>query len=196
MGGEIVDIANNVRTSGAYVLYNGLFLFQVGPTKDGKKLGVVRLGGHRENSETAIETAKREVFEEASVNINLINSKATFYLKEWDEVPNKVQVKDNIAPVLIKGSEDSSFTVMYLSNTDTEPKPESETQGLLLLSPKDVHLICNKQLTLTEYQKLNGLSIIKNEINRDLILKPFPQLIFLSKLLTEESELINTYLRN
>lgn len=55
-------IPNNARTSGAYVLYNGLFIFQVGPTKEGDKLGVVRLGGHREGNETALETAKREVF--------------------------------------------------------------------------------------------------------------------------------------
>jgi len=29
---------NNARTSGAYVLYKGLFIFQVGPTKDGDSL--------------------------------------------------------------------------------------------------------------------------------------------------------------
>lgn len=44
-------VLGNVRTSWAYVLYNGFFVFQVGPTKNGDKLGVVRLGGHRENEE-------------------------------------------------------------------------------------------------------------------------------------------------
>ncbi len=33
-------VMEDVRTSGAYVLYNGLFVFQVGPTKNGDKLGV------------------------------------------------------------------------------------------------------------------------------------------------------------
>lgn len=44
-------VLGNVRTSWAYVLYNGFFVFQVGPTKNGDKLGVVRLGRHRENEE-------------------------------------------------------------------------------------------------------------------------------------------------
>ncbi|WP_372708536.1 hypothetical protein [Bacillus sp. CDB3] len=63
----MIDINRNVRTSGAYVLYNNLFIFQVGPTSKGDTLGVVRLGGHKEYDETAIETAKREVKEEAAM---------------------------------------------------------------------------------------------------------------------------------
>lgn len=189
-------ITNNVRTSGAYVLYHGMFLFQVGPTKVGNKLGVVRLGGHRENTETALETAKREVLEEASVIISPYNSSVTFYLREWGEEPSKIEVNDKVAPILIKGSKETSYTVMYLSYTETKPKPTSETQGLLMLSPKDVHLICNNNLTLNDYLNRNGLAILKSDINRDLILDPFPQLLFLSKLLKEEEELMNRFLRN
>lgn len=34
----MLDINKNVRTSGAYVLYKNLFVFQVGPTKRGDRL--------------------------------------------------------------------------------------------------------------------------------------------------------------
>ncbi|SEP55705.1 NUDIX domain-containing protein [Piscibacillus halophilus] len=71
---------NNARTAGGYVLYHGLFVFQVGPIKEGDKLGVVRLGGHRESEEAALEAAQREVYEEASINMIPIHSPETFHL--------------------------------------------------------------------------------------------------------------------
>lgn len=193
-------IPNNARTSGAYVLYKGLFIFQVGPTKEGDKLGVVRLGGHREGNETALETAKREVFEEAQVEIAPINPNITFYLSEWNEEPTKVNINEPIVPILIKGNEESSYTIMYLSNTLTLPTPSSESKGLLLLSPENVRLICQNKISLSEYQNLDGVSILKTELDMNLILQPFPQLLFLSRLLNEETKLmehiINTSLFN
>ena len=193
-------IPNNARTSGAYVLYKGLFIFQVGPTKEGDKLGVVRLGGHREGNETALETAKREVFEEAQVEIAPINPNKTFYLSEWNEEPTKVNINEPIVPILIKGNEESSYTIMYLSNTLTLPTPSSESKGLLLLSPENVRLICQNKISLSDYHNLDGVSILKTELDMNLILQPFPQLLFLSQLLNEETKLmehfINTSLFN
>lgn len=193
-------IPNNARTSGAYVLYKGLFIFQVGPTKEGDKLGVVRLGGHREGNETALETAKREVFEEAQVEIAPINPNKTFYLSEWNEEPTKVNINEPIVPILIKGNEESSYTIMYLSNTLTLPSPSSESKGLLLLSPENVRLICQNKISLSDYHNLDGVSILKTELDMNLILQPFPQLLFLSRLLNEETKLmehiINTSLFN
>lgn len=58
--GVMMLLPKEIRTSGAYVLYKGSFVFQFGPTKKGDKLGVVRLGGHRENKEMALETAIRK----------------------------------------------------------------------------------------------------------------------------------------
>lgn len=193
-------IPNNARTSGAYVLYNGLFIFQVGPTKEGDKLRVVRLGGHREGNETALETAKREVFEEAQVEITPINPNITFYLSEWNEKPTKVNINEPIVPILVKGNEESSYTIMYLSNTLTLPTPSSESKGLLLLSPENVLLICQNKISLSDYHNLDGVSILKTELDMNLILQPFPQLLFLSRLLNEETKLmehiINTSLFN
>lgn len=186
-------IPNDIRTSGAYVLYKGLFVFQVGPTKEGDKLGVVRLGGHREDNETAWDTAQREVFEEAQVKISPFSSNTTFYLSEWNEEPTKVKINESIAPILIKGNEESLYTIMYLSDSSTLPTPSSESKGLLLLSPANVHLICRKKISLSDYQKLGGVSIIKSEIDTNLTLKPFPQLLFLSRLLNEETELMEHF---
>ncbi|SDN56166.1 hypothetical protein SAMN05518871_10611 [Psychrobacillus sp. OK028] len=186
-------IPKNVRTSGAYVLYKGLFVFQVGPTKEGDKLGVVRLGGHREGNETALDTAKREVFEEAQVEITTFNPNTTFYLSEWNEEPTKVYINEPVVPILIKGNEESSYTIMYLSNTLTLPVPSSESKGLLLLSPENVQLICQKKISLSDYQKLDGVSILKTEIDMNLILQPFPQLLFLSRLLNEETKLMERF---
>lgn len=187
-------MTSEISTAGAYVLYNGLFIFQVGPTKSGDKLGVVRLGGHREGNETALDTAKREVYEEAQVEINPFNPNTTYYLSEWNEEPTKVKVTESIAPILIKGNEESSYTLMYLSNTLTLPTPSSESKGLLLLSPEKVQLICQKKISLSDYQKLDGISTLKSEINTNLILQPFPQILFLSRLLNEETELMESFI--
>jgi ADP-ribose pyrophosphatase YjhB (NUDIX family) len=193
-------IPNDIRTSGAYVLYKGLFVFQVGPTREGDKLGVVRLGGHREGNETALETAKREVYEEAQVEITPFNPNATFNLSEWNQEPTKIRINEPTAPILIKGNQKSSYSVMYLFNTSTLPTPSSETKGLLLLPPEKVQLICQKKITLSDYQKRDGVSILKSEMDTNLILDPFPQLLFLSRLLNSEIELmerfINTSLLN
>lgn len=188
-------IHNNVRTSGAYVIYKGLFVFQVGPTKEGDKLGVVRLGGHREGNETALDTAKREVFEEAQIEIAPFNPNTTFYLSEWNDEPTKVNINEPVVPILIKGNEETSYSIMYLSNTSTLPTPSSESKGVLLLSPENVRVICRKKISLSDYQKLGGISILKTEIDVNLILQPFPQLLFLSRLLNDETKLMQRFIK-
>ncbi|MER2261888.1 MAG: NUDIX hydrolase, partial [Psychrobacillus sp.] len=92
-------------------------------------------------------------------------------------------------PILIIGNEQESLSIMYLSYSENEPNPSSETNGLLLLTPEDVHFICNNKITLNDFIKQNGKAILKGNINRDLFLTPFPQLIFLSKLLKEHQDL-------
>lgn len=184
-----ININQDVKTSGAYVLYRGLFIFQVGPTEEADKLGVVRLGGHKEFEETALETARREVFEEASMKITPINSSITYHMSEWGNNPSIIQLDEEVAPILVKGNEQESLSIMYLSYSENEPSPSSETNGLLLLTPEDIHLICNNKITLNDFIKHNGKAILKGNINRDLFLTPYPQLLFLSKLLKEHPDL-------
>ena len=97
-----INIHRNVKTSGAYVLYQGRFIFQVGPTKKGDRLGVVRLGGHKEFEETALETARREVLEEANMKITAVNAPITYHLNEWDSNASIIKLKEEIAPILVK----------------------------------------------------------------------------------------------
>lgn len=188
-------LLRDVRTSGAYVLFKGFFVFQVGPTKNGDKLGVVRLGGHSEEDESPLDTAIREALEEASIKINPINSPVTYFLDGWNEKANKILINDEVNPILIKGNKRESNTVMYIALAENEPKPSSESKGLLLLTQNNVELICSRPITLNEFLNQNGWAKIKENFNRDLVLEPFPQLLFLSQLLKQEPKYIEEIIK-
>ncbi|HDR6278104.1 MULTISPECIES: NUDIX hydrolase [Bacillus] len=189
----MIHIDKNVRTSGAYVMYKNLFVFQVGPTSKGDTLGVVRLGGHKEADETAVETAKREVEEEASIDITILNSPTTNYKENWNAQSKKLKVENEINPILIIDSPDESLSIMYIAYSKMLPKPSSETNGLLLLSLNDIELICTGKITLNDYINQGGVAILKEKMDKELILQPFPQLMFLSELLKEDPVLLQQF---
>ncbi|PGV52423.1 DNA mismatch repair protein MutT [Bacillus cereus] len=190
----MIDINRDVRTSGAYVLYNNLFIFQVGPTRKGDRLGVVRLGGHKENNETAVETAKREVKEEAAIDINILSSPSTYYKENWNAQSKKIKVENEVAPILIIDSPYETLSIMYIAHSENEPNPSSETNGLLLLSVSDIRLICRKEITLNDYIKQGGMAILKEKVDKELILQPFPQLLFLAELSKKDPVLLQQFL--
>ncbi|MEC2866730.1 DNA mismatch repair protein MutT [Bacillus thuringiensis serovar kyushuensis] len=190
----MIHIDKNVRTSGAYVMYKNLFVFQVGPTSKGDTLGVVRLGGHKEADETAVETAKREVREEATINITILSSPSTYYKENWNAQSKKIKVENEINPILIIDSPDESLSIMYVAYSKMLPKPSSETNGLLLFSLSDIRLICSKEITLKDYIKQGGIAILKEKMDIDLILQPYPQLMFLAELLKEDPVLFQQFL--
>lgn len=192
--GILIDINRDVRTSGAYVLYNNLFIFQVGPTRKGDTLGVVRLGGHKENNETAVETAKREVKEEAAIDITILSSPSTYYKENWNAQSKKIKVENEVAPILIIDSPYETLSIMYIAHSENEPNPSSETNGLLLLSVSDIRLICSKEITLNDYIKQGGMAILKEKMDKELILQPFPQLLFLAELLKKDPVLLQQFL--
>jgi hypothetical protein len=185
----------HVRTSGAYILYNGFFPFQVGPTRIGDKLGVVRLGGHREGNETASDTAFREVYEESRMKIRIFDSPITFFKKDWDGAARIITTRETVAPILIKGTDPEGSTAMYLAYSESEPVPSAETNGLLLLTPGDVKRICEQRMTLKEFINHGGSVLLKKEMNQELALKPFPQLLFLQELLEKEKSLMNRFMQ-
>lgn len=190
----MIDINRDVRTSGAYVLYNNLFIFQVGPTRKGDTLGVVRLGGHKDNNETAVETAKREVKEEAAIDITILSSPSTYYKENWNAQSKKIKVENEVAPILIIDSPYETLSIMYIAHSENEPNPSSETNGLLLLSVSDIRLICSKEITLNDYIKQGGMAILKEKVDKELILQPFPQLLFLAELLKKDPVLLQQFL--
>lgn len=190
----MIHINKNVRTSGAYVMYKKLFVFQVGPTSKGDTLGVVRLGGHKEDEETAVETAKREVREEVTIDITILSSPSTYYKQNWNAQSKKIKVENEIDPILIIDSPDETLSIMYMAYSENEPTPSSETNGLLLLSVSDIRLICSKEITLNDYIKQGGIAILKEKMDKELILQPFPQLLFLAELLKEDPVLLQHFL--
>ncbi|MEC1970051.1 NUDIX domain-containing protein [Bacillus cereus] len=190
----MIHIDKKVRTSGAYVLYNNLFVFQVGPTNKGDTLGVVRLGGHKEDGETAVETAKREVKEEASIDVTILNSPTTFYKENWNAQSKKIKIESEVNPLLIIDSQDETLSIMYVAYSRIPPKPSSETNGLLLLSLNDIELICTGKITLNDYINHDGVAILKEKMNKDLVLQPFPQLLFLAEILKEDPTLLYHFL--
>ncbi|QUG84217.1 NUDIX hydrolase [Bacillus nitratireducens] len=190
----MIDINRDVRTSGAYVLYNNLFIFQVGPTRKGDTLGVVRLGGHKENNESAVETAKREVKEEAAIDITILSSPSTYYKENWNAQSKKIKVENEVAPILIIDSSYETLSIMYMAHSENEPNPSSETNGLLLLSVSDIKLICSKEITLNDYIKQGGMAILKEKVDKEFILQPFPQLLFLAELLKKNPVLLQQFL--
>ncbi|PGW24624.1 DNA mismatch repair protein MutT [Bacillus cereus] len=189
----MIHIDKNVRTSGAYVMYKNLFVFQVGLTSKGDTLGVVRLGGHKEADETAVETTKREVKEEASIDITILNSPTTYYKESWNAQSKKLKVENEVNPILIIDSPDESLSIMYVAYSKMLPKPSSETNGLLLLSLNDIELICTGKITLNDYINQGGVAILKKKMDKELILQPFPQLMFLSELLKEDPVLLQQF---
>lgn len=183
-------------TSGVYVLYKGKFIFQVGPTSDGKKLGVSRLGGHREYGESPLETARREALEEAAIHIQPVSAPVSFRLSNWEDNPAKIQLNDEVAPILIKKGDDKKQTVMYLAYTDSPPAPSGETAGLLCLSPEDIQHICRNNVTLREFICDNGQVILEEDMDKDLVLTPFPQMKVLARLLQENEQWLRDFLNN
>ena len=190
----LIQIDKNVRTSGAYVIYKNLFVFQVGPTRKGDTLGVVRLGGHKEDKETSVETAKREVKEEAAIDITIFSSPSIYYKENWSAQAKKIKVENEINPILIIDSPDETLSIMYMAHSENEPTPSAETNGLLLLSVSDIRLVCSKEITLNEYIKQGGMAILKEKMDKELILQPFPQLMFLAELLKEDPVLLQQIL--
>ncbi len=153
------SILYNSKTVGTLIFYREFFVFMIGPDKTGEKLGIVRFGGHIEEGESIIQALDREIYEECSIRINIINSPKTFYIKSWNDsvlfdISNELDIE--IKPLIIKGDTERS-SVLYLSKTDDEPIPSSETNGIIFLRKQDIIDICTKKINcLSEFLELGG----------------------------------------
>src|SRR5512142_2310286 len=67
-----------IHTAGAYVCIRGRYLFALGIQPHNDHIPIVRLGGHREDFETGWQCAVREVWEEASLQIEPRLPQATY----------------------------------------------------------------------------------------------------------------------
>jgi 8-oxo-dGTP pyrophosphatase MutT (NUDIX family) len=193
--GENMNFNKQATTAGVFVLYNDLFIFMVGPNKEGD-LGVVRFGGHKENDETIIECIERELKEEASITVTLTNSPMTYYLEEWDEEPELMErdFEKDIYPIIIKGNRNGSLSLTYFAYSQEEPEPDFETHGILFLELKDVEFICKELITIDDLLKCGRKALFQKELRRDIILKPGVHLKLLSTLYKKNPDLINNFM--
>lgn len=191
-----MDLNKQVNTAGAFILVNDCFVFMVGPNQN-NDLCVVRFGGHKENEETVIECLEREVKEEASITITLVNSPITYYTESWDELPFLINQSFNeeISPIIIKGKENDPLSLLYFAYSDGEPIPDSETHGILFLKLEDVDSICRESITLNDFLKNGGKALFQKQLRKDVILKPGIHLRFLSMLNKEHPDIVSSFMR-
>lgn len=191
-----MDLNKQVFTAGAFISVNGFFIFMVGPNHNGE-LCVVRFGGHREDEETAIECLKREIKEEASIEVTPVNSPITYYTESWNKEPELIVQNFNkdISPIIIKGSKDGPLSILYLAYSDEEPIPDSETHGIMFLTLEDIRLICNQKITIDDFIAKGGRAVFQRELRKDVILKPGVHLRMLSLLNKRHPDIIDSFLK-
>lgn len=188
-----MDLHKQVNTAGAFLLVKGLFAFMVGPNEDGD-LGVVRLGGHKENNETPIECLRRELEEEAAIRVAPVNSPVTYHVEEWGDEPIVMEenLQEHIAPIVIKGKVDGKLSILYFAYSEEEPKPSCETNGILFLSLEDIELICKGAMTIRDFLEKGGKAIFQRNLKQDVTLKPGVHLDFLYSLIKKHGEVIDS----
>jgi 8-oxo-dGTP pyrophosphatase MutT (NUDIX family) len=186
-----VDLEERVLTAGAYVAVGDLVPFMVGPTRAGDRLGIVRLGGHRDVGEASWLCACREVLEEASARIQPIQPPETYWSMVTDDIDGPLETRTweredgrrpDIRPLLVRErvGTDGDLSVMYLARTDDTPRPATEAHGLLLLSRTDVARLSRQTLTLRQYLRAGGQAQLRDKMPLDLPLQPFAQLRWLA----------------
>lgn len=191
----MIDTEKYTATAGAYLFYNGYFLFMFGlkNNREGNKLGVVRFGGHRENDETAVQCVIREIKEETSLDLEFYNNK-NVYIEKYDlNNYDKIIGDQENNPILLRIGSDNKYSIMYLAYGKGKLKPDMETQGILLLRKEDILNICSHEITFREYKELGGKYILAKPLPDNGILVPNMQLNFLNKLFLLEPDLISNY---
>ena len=193
----MIDININVKTAGAYVLFDGYFVFMFGFGNDhtNNELGIVRLGGHCEINEHSIECIIREIKEESSLDITFFKNKITYYRKNNSIEYEKAITTQEINPILVLNGSDNKYSVMYLTYGHGKLVPQMETQGILLLRKEDVEMICTKNVTLKEYKENGGKFLLAKELPENAVLLPHIQLRFLHDLFELEEDMMENYMK-
>jgi len=210
------DQDDEVVTASAYVQLGGRFVFMVGlpggPGDVEDRLGVARLGGHREVGETPWACAAREVLEESSLHIRPLEPPATYWIgpgqdeRSMEASPWSTNPDENAAPLLVArrddhggrhsresldGSPARMLSLTYLALAEGIPAPAAETQGLLLLLPDEVRRVARERLTLGAFLEQGGSALLRAPLPLHLPLVPLTQLRALAILLDRHAELVS-----
>jgi 8-oxo-dGTP pyrophosphatase MutT (NUDIX family) len=186
-------LADEVVTAGAYVLVGGRFVFMVGfplPARD--RLGVVRLGGHREPGEPTWPCAAREVAEESGLTAHPLPPPATFWVGPGQDAaaltsgPWPAEAEEPVPPLLVGWRLEGGrrrLSATYLVRGEGTPIPLGETQGLLLLHPDEVRRLARERLSLGTFLRDGGQALLRTPLPTHLPLEPRLQLSALAVLL-------------
>ena len=179
-----MDFNHFVFTAGVYVLVDGYFVFQVGPTTSGKTLGIARIGGHRQGEETGWECAAREALEEACLHVHPLHPPATY----WGSSAGDYELQkgtwcssmpSDVVPLLITKRNEQAITPIYLASSQDDPYPAAEAKALLLLRPCDVEQLTKEPMTLSDYIERGGKAVFREVLPQHLILEPLAHLRWL-----------------
>lgn len=177
----------DVVTAGVILEYEARYVFQTGLNRARDALGVVRLGGHVEPGESAVECARREVREEGNTDASILAADMT-----WSYEPNgeSFDLKpfggetSHPAPVFVATmAPDFGLSVTYLAAPSNRPTPGAETQALLFLTLEDVNRLTTEVTTLGAFVEGGGLLDEVTALPKHLPLRPHGQLRALAELL-------------
>lgn len=184
---------DEVVTASAYVLLRRRFVFAVGyPGAARDRLGVARLGGHREAGDTVWACAAREVREESGLTIHPLRPPATYWIGPDEDVTALVASGwagapgEAVPPLLVGWRREGNTRLLsatYLARGTGTPFPAAETQGLLLLRPRDVRRLARERLTLGALLEDGGRALLRAPLPTDVPLQPLAQLRALAVLL-------------
>lgn len=191
-----LSVLSALRTVGSFILYKDTLVFAIGPDNTGEKLGIIRIGGHVEENETYLQTLEREIKEEASIEVKLLSSPNTFYKRNWND-SDYSEISDyidlDINPLIITGTKIHS-TAVFLSCAKEEPKPSSETYGIIFLKENDIKRICTEKLRLKDFLDSGGKLIQQKEIDYDMEMYAGVHLQFLNRLIEDKNDLVNKFI--
>jgi hypothetical protein len=187
---------SSFRTAGVFLLYKNKYAFMIGPNRNGDKLGIVRLGGHIEENEGIVDCIKREVWEEARVDINIVSSPITYFKSSWEEKEFEVIEVDAFGakPILIVNGVINA-TALYLATTAGHIVPSAEAHGIILLNEKEIVEICKNEITLSDFVSQGGELLQSQEMDLGFKLSAGPHLRFLYQLIDKEDGAIEGFRR-
>lgn len=192
----MIDILKDAVKAGAYVWHERRFVFMFGYGGAENALNVVRLGGHREENETPLECALREVREESRLAAEPYDAPVT-YFSEDEKYTVFRGLLDAPRPIFIRQQAEAQpgrWMVMYLTRARGELKPCMETQGLLCVSREELDVLCAGGATIRALREIGAEIYLAAPLPEEEPLVATAYVLMLNELVRSEPEWLMEYL--